>query len=213
MIRILGALTLVTVACWSAAYGQTQREGSSVNAQLMQQMQQLASERTQLQAENAKLKGELEELKKQNRMFGADKESLERKAEGASAALARSATNVESLNQSVAQQRTRMDELVGKFRETAATLREVESERATVKSQLEARDRELKVCIDRNLALYRINDEVLDRFEDQGFWSSLAKSEPFTQLKRVEIENLVEDYRNQADDQRADVPPPGGPGE
>lgn len=212
MIRIFLATVLLTVA-GSLAYAQTQREGGSANAQLMQQMQQLASERTQLQAENAKLKGELEELKKQNKKLGADNETLERKADSASTALARSTTSVESLNENAAQQRARMEELVGKFRETATTLRDVETERATVKSQLDARDRELKVCIDRNLALYRINDEVLDRFEDQGFWSSLARSEPFTRLKRVEIENLVEEYRNRADDQRAEVPPPGGPGE
>ncbi len=48
----------------SGALAQTTRSGGGANAQLMQQMQQLASERTSLQAENAKLKKELDDLRK-----------------------------------------------------------------------------------------------------------------------------------------------------
>jgi hypothetical protein len=38
--------------------------------------------------------------------------------------------------------------------------------------------------------------------ENRGFWSSLTEREPFTQLKRVELENLVEDYKYRADELR-----------
>jgi hypothetical protein len=95
-----------------------------------------------------------------------------------------------------------MDELIAKFRETVQKLREVESDGVTAKQSLAARERELKGCVDHNVALYRLNDEVLTHFDRQGFWARLSQSEPFTQIKRVRNENLIEDYRTRAQEQR-----------
>jgi cell division septum initiation protein DivIVA len=206
MNRNLSITALTVASLWllsTTAHAQTMRSGGdNASAQLMQQMQQVVAERTQLQADNAKLKKDLEDLKKQVKSLQSEKDALSHKAQNSEAALSHSTASNESLNQNLAQQRARMEELIGKFRETATTLRDVETERSTVKGQLATRDRELKSCVDKNLALYKINAEVLDRFEHQGFWSSLAKAEPFTRLKRTEIENLVDEYRNKADDQR-----------
>lgn len=196
-------LTILFVALLPVAgNAQTSRSGGGANVQQLQQLQQLASERTQLQAENAKQKKELEELKKQVKGLTTDKAALSQRAQSSAAAVARAAEGKESLEQSLQQQRARMEELVGKFRETATALRTVESDRADVTNRLDASQRELKTCVDKNLALYKVNVEALDQLENQGLWSSLARKEPFTQLKRVEIENLIDGYRDRATEQR-----------
>jgi hypothetical protein len=41
--------------------------------------------------------------------------------------------------------------------------------------------------------------QLLERYEKKGCMSSLLEQEPFTQIKRVELENLVEDYRDRLD--------------
>jgi chromosome segregation ATPase len=198
----------------ATATAQTAREGAGANAQLIGQLQQLASERTQLQADNARLKRDLDDTKKRLKALEGEKEQLSRNAQSAQLAVSRSSDRADSLEQSLARQKTRMDELIAKFRETATTLRDAENDRAGVKEQLAARERELETCAERNVALYSINGEILDRLENQGFWSSLGKAEPFTKLKRVEIENLVDDYRGRAEDQRVEAPDaaksPGG---
>jgi hypothetical protein len=103
-----------------------------------------------------------------------------------------------------------MQQLVAKFRETAQSLRDVESDRTTTKQTLATRDQQLKVCVDRNLALFKLNGEVLTRLENQGVWGRMARAEPFTKIKRVEMENLVDEYKSRAEDQRVKtdgVPP------
>ncbi len=100
-------------------------------------------------------------------------------------------------------EKTRFEELVSRYREAAVTLRDSETDRAAKTQQLAQSDLGLRSCVDRNANLYALNQEVLGKFEDQGFWSSLARREPFTQLKRVQLENLVDDYRNRALDQKA----------
>jgi uncharacterized coiled-coil protein SlyX len=57
-------------------------------------------------------------------------------------------------------------------------------------------DREVK-----NLALYKLANEILTRYEQFGFGEALAAKEPFTGLARVKLENLVQDYKNKILDQ------------
>lgn len=182
-----------------AAVAQTQRSGSP-DARVAQQLQQLTSERAALQTENAALKAELEKLKKELSGAAAAKSSLETRNRALEASARGGAASQQQTAAELEQTRARLQELIGKFRETAQTLRDVETDRAAAKRSLEAGQRELKVCIDRNAELYNLNDEVLTKMETRGFWSAVAEREPFTRLKRVELENLIDEYKYRADE-------------
>jgi len=203
-------LALVLGCCVAAsltARGQTMRTGGD-NARAIQQLQQLASERTALQADNAKLKEQVEDLKKkldraaaENAALAARKTALE--ADGGAGQSGRQTS--EALEKSRAQ----MQELIGRFRETALNLKTVETERAGLRAQLEARSRDYDTCVDRNAGLYQINLETLAQLEKQGFWRRAGEVEPFTRLARTRLENLIDDYRFRVDElrvQRAKAP-------
>ncbi|MEJ0099937.1 MAG: hypothetical protein WDO12_09400 [Pseudomonadota bacterium] len=83
----------------------------------------------------------------------------------------------------------------------------LETDQASRTLQLAQREQELKTCVDRNTKLYALNEEVLSKLEDQGFWSAVLRQEPFTKLKRVQLENLADNYRDAAQDGRV-VPEP-----
>ena len=195
------AMGVLAAAAAQPALAQTERTGGAANTQLVQQLQQLASERTALQAENAKLKAELDKLRKQGDGVKKSQDAVEQRSRAAQAALTRSASDKERLEADLAREKERLQELVGRFRETATTLRDVETDRNGAKLSLAQRDQELKVCVDRNAKLYDLNKEVLAKLDDQGLWSGLARHEPFTQLKRVQLENLVDSYADRAQDQ------------
>jgi chromosome segregation ATPase len=197
------AVASLTVAV-DPLQAQTARSGgsSNANAALLQQLQQVASERTSLQAENEKLKSELADVKKDRDALKAGQQTLDKRARDASAALVHSNTQRESSDQELTQTKAKMQELVAKFRETLQKRREVETEGTTAKQAVATRDRELSTCIDHNVALYHLNDEVLTRLEKQGVWTRVAQAEPFTKIKRIELENDIDDYRARALDQR-----------
>ena len=197
----------------SLVWAQSARTGGSANAQLVEQMQQLASERTALQAENARMKKELDDLRKDRDALKKAQQVGDARAKESSAALARSAAQRSSEQQEVQQLKDKMQELIAKFRETVQTLRQVETENATTKQTLAMRDQSLKVCLDHNAALYKLNGEVLDHFEHQSVWSHVAAAEPFTRIKRVQLENLVDDYHAKADDQHLKEATPATAGE
>ena len=216
---VLAATALAGVLA-QPAQAQTARSGGSggggpQSAQLVQQLQQLASERTAMQAEQARMKKEIEELRKERDTLKAAQDGANQRARAtAEAALSRSAKERETVEAELTQTKDRMQELVTKFRETATTLREVETDRANAKQALDRHVQELDACVASNNELYELNDEVLTRLGEQGIWSRAAAAEPFTRLKRVQLENEIEKYRYSAEDKKftpGQVPPQAAP--
>lgn len=200
-LALLGVVTLAALAATSSAWAQTQRTGNA-DARAMQQLQQLTSERAALQAENAKLQQDLERVQKDLQKATAGKAALENRTRALELSASRGETSVQQSAEELERSRAQMQELIAKFRETAQTLRDVEGERAQARSQLAAQERETKTCIDRNAGLYNLNAEVLERIASRGFWSAVGEREPFTKLKRVELDNLIDDYKYRADELR-----------
>lgn len=196
------AIAILGLASVQGALAQVQRSGGGANAQLAQQYQQIVVERTQLQADNDKLKKQLEDIKKQlqavQQQLGASKKGAATSASQIAAAQAASQTSAQSLEQA----KSRMQELVGRFRDTAVTLRGVESERAQLQQQLAQSKSDFDKCAERNYQLYQLDTEVLDRYEHEGTLSHVARAEPFTRIKRVQVENLVDEYKVRAEELR-----------
>jgi SMC interacting uncharacterized protein involved in chromosome segregation len=196
------ALSVCTaVATSSSAFAQTERSGNA-DTRVMQQLQQISSERAALQAENAKLKQELEQARKDLQKASSGRAALESRARALEANAGRGEAASKQSEEQMERTRGQLNELITKFRETTQTLREVETDRSTVKGQLAVKEREFKTCVDRNAGLYNLNAEVLDRMENRGLWSALTEREPFTKLKRVELENLIDEYKSRADELR-----------
>jgi cell division protein FtsB len=200
--KLLRALSVVAVGfVTTSIHAQSARSGAGASAQLLQQMQQLASERTSLQAENAKLKKDLEDLRKDRDTLKNSQQALDKRAKSSEAALKQQLAQRQSgANEELAQTKEKMQQLVGKFRETLQTLREVESAQTTAKQTLATREQELKVCVDHNRALYKLDDEVLTHMEHQTVWTQVASAEPFTRIKRTQLQNYVVESRGKADE-------------
>jgi chromosome segregation ATPase len=204
----LGVVVALAVSglAMTASNAQTARSGGAPNVQLLQQLQQLATERTAMQAENARLKKELEDLKKERDALKDGQQIVERRAKDAATALAHSSAQRQTTEQELAQLKVKTQELIAKFRETVQNLRDLETQNTANKQSVATREHELQICIDRNVALYQLNAEVLTRLENQGVFTRIAEAEPFTRIKRIQLENLIDDYKGRAQAQRASPP-------
>lgn len=193
----LGATSLLLAF---GAVGQVQRSGNDA-ARVMQQLQQVTAEKAQAQAENAKLKTEVEALKAQLAKASTALTVSEQRAKKAAPSAKDSAT-LQETNDALTRTRSQMQELVGKFRETGQILKEVETDRDRLRAQASNQERDLKTCVDRNAGLYLVSDEILRNLENRGVWSSLTQKEPFTQISRTRLENLIDDYRYRVEELR-----------
>lgn len=62
----------------------------------------------------------------------------------------------------------------------------------------------IEVCEKKNTALYELNIEILDRYKKKGIWSALFQAEPFTKIKNVEIENIIQEYKEKLDSEKVE---------
>jgi chromosome segregation ATPase len=81
-----------------------------------------------------------------------------------------------------------------------AQLKEQSQQRAQLEERLKVQINNFDVCYGNNKQLFDLNRELLDRYQHKGVFDAVSQKEPFTGLKQVEIENLVQDYRYRNDD-------------
>jgi cell division protein FtsB len=202
------AVLLTVLLPWAPVQAQTARSGGGANAQLLLQMQQLASERTSLQAENAKLKQGLDDLRKERDALKNGQQGVARRTRATAAALEQANNQHAQATQQIAQTKAEMQELIAKFRATILQLKQIEAESVGARQATATSERELNVCVDHDVALYKLDLEVLSHSERESGWTRVARMEPFTQIARARQENRIDDYRGRANDLRLD---PGNP--
>jgi chromosome segregation ATPase len=143
-------------------------------AKAQQMLRTLSTERDALKAENAKLAARLDaELNELQSKLSESRNS-------ASAAAKRAATESADLQNNIAAGEARARELEAKLKDT--------------EDRLAGRETELSVCTADNRKLGAISAELLGRYENKGVWDAMVEREPLTQIKRVELENLVQQY-------------------
>ena len=197
-------VALLAASLWTgSAAAQVQRSGGgSANAALMQQYQQAVSERDRLQTDNGKLKKDNDDLRRQLETLKQQLATTKAGVTREEAALATAQASNENNAKALVDTRGKMQELISRFRETVTQMRAVESDRTTLQQQLTQSKAAFDKCAQANYQLYQVNNEVLDRYAHQGAFSYLARAEPFTRIKRTEIDNLVLEYRERAEELR-----------
>jgi chromosome segregation ATPase len=192
------ALTMVLAA--APAQAQSQRSGGETQ-KFMQQYQQIAAEKTALQAQVAQMKKDLDAAQTELAATKKERDDLKKHA-GSSAAAAAQLTALSASKQTAEKNlelyKQRMSELVTRFRDLAANLKDVEADRSKVREDLQEKSGAFDKCAEDNLQLYEINGQILDRYEHVGLFTKVSSAEPFTRITRARIDNLVDEYRERA---------------
>ncbi|MEO0579114.1 MAG: hypothetical protein AAFZ58_10510, partial [Pseudomonadota bacterium] len=78
-------------------------------------------------------------------------------------------------------------------------------EKNRVSSLLAATRNEYRTCARHNVEMFDTAIEVLDAYENKGLFTRAAQGESLTQLARVRVENIVDEYRYALEDQQLDI--------
>lgn len=106
---------------------------------------------------------------------------------------------VASLTQNLERSEQAKKDLERKAAETAKGLQsrivQLEDENRTLQADLQ-REREFReLCRTDNAKLASLADELMQKFREKGVVDSLLQKEPFTQIKRVELEEMLQKYK------------------
>jgi hypothetical protein len=196
--RLAAVLTAASMF-WAhvPSYAQVQRSGGEAQ-KFMQQYQQMAAEKAALQAQVTQMKKDLDAANIELATLKKERDAAKAHAGVPPAAVAQATSAKELAERNLEQSKQRMTELIGRFRETATNLKDVEADRTKLRQELAVRNTAFDACAQDNLQLYDINREILDRYEHVGLFTKVSAAEPFTRITRTRLENLVDEYRTRA---------------
>jgi chromosome segregation ATPase len=158
------------------------------------------------QQEKAALADQVEALKKQLGDLEFRRAALEKKLGGQS-------RQISDLSDKQISEKQQQAELSDKYQEAEKKLKEMEQQYATTNNNLQQTqmekerekkklDGDIQVCEKKNSELYQLSVKLMDKYQTKGVLDAMRQAEPFTQLEKVRIENLLQEYRDKADANR-----------
>ncbi|MDB6074245.1 MAG: hypothetical protein JWO89_1885 [Verrucomicrobiaceae bacterium] len=157
------------------------------------QAAQIAAE-AQVKELGAKLEAASKQLKELTGQAAADKEAAEKKAADLEAKIALRDKDNETLTTSLTKWKQGYAQLENVAKTTEAKRSALDTQ--VIQLQRRVEDRETK-----NRELYRLGNEILDRYKNFGLGNALAAREPFTGISKVKLQTLVQDYGDKLADQ------------
>lgn len=176
----------------------------------------VASDAEGLQRALAKAKHLLRSMQKENQALKAEKAALDKDLSDAQADLAELSKQKKTLEKKLDQSMTtndrlssrlgvsearreeayeRVEKLSERLREHIEVLKRTIGQRNVLEVNLEDANSALQDCEFKNMKLYEANVEMAERYENKGTTKSVLQREPFTGLKQVEIETILEEYQ------------------
>jgi chromosome segregation ATPase len=201
--------SLVIATCSAATAQQSRGDDGTVRLQAM--VQTLTTEKTQLASENTKLKADLDKANAELKTLRDAQAGLERRLGQSEASLTQVTATSTRSSAALEQERAQRETIIAEFRKTIDTLRATEVERNELRGMLASRESALKQCVTNNEKLFETGNEVLDHYEEKGCFSAIRENEPFTQTRRVRLQNLVDEYRWALEDQKLPAQAPPAP--
>jgi chromosome segregation ATPase len=159
--------------------------------------------RSSLESQKRALTGEVEKLKKEN---AALVEEI-KKIEGGALALE---TQFKNLAEEYSRVKAARDETSAQLAQVVQIAKDLESEvkrltigKQTLEASLSKVNQDLDRCRACNGKLCIIGEEILARErKPRGLVSTIVQNEPFTQLKKVELEKIAQEYQDKIDQER-----------
>ena len=214
MLRLSSPLMLLVVAStfltgnvWSQDKPASREREALRRAQ--QQVQQIRQEKTALEEKLATFEQErkalIQEKEKLARQIdGAQARTKSESAKGQQLQLTLDALtqDKQTLQAKTAELDQRLAELTSKHASTERELAQTQEQKKQAQSTLLARDQHVASCEDKNISLYRYGRDLIGQCRDDSATDAVLRLEPFTGIKRVAIENLLEEYRDKLDSQK-----------
>jgi predicted nucleic acid-binding Zn-ribbon protein len=154
--------------------------------------QQFQSDLDKLQNEKKALGGQLGELKDQM-------QKLDMKVRESEEAVARAK---KESGEASARAKKELQEMERNNKDLDHELTRITGEKQTIQAELKKATQDLAQCVSNNAELCIIAEELVERYRKKGLGAALMEREPLTQVRKVELEQLTQKYREEIEQQK-----------
>ncbi len=205
LVRLLLSIILVNALAIDRAVAENPEQTQQALMKAQGLLKQIALQKTKAEVDLAKAQGELTEktkaIENATHNLTVQKATLT-KAEAAlgiaGKQLAEISANLEKAHDRLEKTTAKLHEVVDKYKDTLHQLETVGALRLRQEEKLTVTTRELQDAEKKNLALYQLNQNLLQRYKQKSVWDALRQREPLTGLNSVSVENQIQTLEDKA---------------
>ena len=112
---------------------------------------------------------------------------------------------LQQLQSKLAEQTQRLETTEQQLKTAKADLDVNDAQRKKLVGNVSASHQKLVSCEEKNSRLYAYGNDLVGLYADASAYQKIMRAEPFFQLKRVELENLLQDKRSQLIENKVDT--------
>lgn len=147
--------------------------------------QKCQSDTDKMQNEKKALSAQLTKLKEQKKELDARIETKNKETEDL---IAKNKKDLQEAGK-------KYDQAIQQNKDLERNLKKVNGEKDNLQAQLKKTTKALKSCKENNAALCIIGEELVKAYKNKGITTAILEKEPLTQIKKVELEQLTQKYK------------------
>ena len=199
---------VITISCSNNSFAADKDKSSRRAALMMQKMKQdMEAEKAAMQTQFDTQKNELEDkLKSNNEELAKVSKKLatvERKnklllSDVQKITLEKAALETKQRQTQVQLESTqvRLEESKTLYSQAQSDLKFNDGQRKTLSSNLALTNKTLSTCVEKNSKLHQFGTELIQIYDKPSTYEAVMRKESFFQLKRVELENILQTYQD-----------------
>jgi chromosome segregation ATPase len=160
-----------------------------------QRVRELEDQNADLTAKQAQAERDRQALADKSAAQDKELALLHQQTDADKAALDQSQSHIQAQDQNIAKWQA-------SYQEAADAARTRDADAKRLDALLGKSRQRVQVCEQKNAELYKLGEQALDLYDHQDFLDAIAAGEPVTKLKRVEIENAMQDYEDKMRDDK-----------
>lgn len=180
---------------------------------LQKARQDMEQEKANMQAQFDLQKKELEDQVKNNDELLQKRSSslsvAQRKLGNLESELAQTNTEKTALESKLLETQTQLEttqknleDLTTQYKQAQLDLKINDTQRKTLTTNLASTNLSLRTCEQKNSKLHQFSTDLINIYDKPSIYTAVMRDEPFFQLKRVELENILQDQQDKVNDEK-----------
>ncbi|HKY18435.1 MAG TPA: hypothetical protein VJL82_05835 [Rhizomicrobium sp.] len=203
--RIGHVLAAGFVLSMAAGGGALAQSDGDAQARLRGALRQATVRLRQLEDENATLLAKQSQLERERLAATQKAEAAEKELKSLRG---QTASGREALQRAAEAQKQNQEKWETAYKEASSTAQTRDADAKRFEAALAALREQNRLAEEKNAKLYQLGQELLDIYQNKRLLDVLGAGEPVTKLKRVEYENVVQDYEDKLRASRIARPAP-----
>jgi chromosome segregation ATPase len=189
-------------------------------AQMMQKLQQAQQEKAELQTqfeqekaalkekvkksdqETSSIKGNLAVASRKAKMLTTELETVRKEKSDLEARQSQSEASLQKTQFALESTRKNLTGMTQQYQVAQHDIKEGDAQRKELLANLASKGKQVIACQEKNAKLHEFGLQLVKIYDKPGTYEAILRTEPFSQIKRVELENILQDYRDKLDEQR-----------